>query len=207
MAVKHARFISSEVQKTLLKISQLVVQEESLDETVSELQGLCEPSPVPEGAWSGFQGAFFIPQPAVRWYGDGLVRKLLSWFWFAVDLAAEVKWISQFQLYVDFMISTGEVGPVHFDKWLDGVDFPMTALINLSFKVRCRWFSKVLKECLRHQHQEVAYAYCRPFSEALSLHTGCLAVPWAQHRIARIDQWILTHVPAGDNYLQVLTQG
>eukprot|EP00435_Cladocopium_sp_Y103_P041693 s394_g11.t1 len=133
-AVNHARSISAAVQKNLLTISQLVVQDDSVCDEGLALQGLCEPSEVPHGAWRGLQGVFFIPQPAVRWYGDALVRKLLSWFWFSLESSAEVRWISQFQLYADFMLCTGEVGPVHFDRWSDGADFPMNALVNVSFK-------------------------------------------------------------------------
>eukprot|EP00435_Cladocopium_sp_Y103_P041452 s2524_g11.t1 len=196
-AVQHARFISTQVQSNLLAISQAVVQAESLNDEQVELQGFCEPSRVPEGAWSGLQGNFHTPPAAVRWYGDLLVRKLLSWFWFTVDQSAEVVWVSQFQLYIDYMLSTGEIGPVHFDRWADGGDNSALSLVNITFKVRCRWFSKVLKESLRHQQQTVKHSFCRPHSTSLSLHTGCLAIPWPSDRLTRIDEWILQHIPGG----------
>eukprot|EP00435_Cladocopium_sp_Y103_P007530 s1093_g2.t1 len=196
-ALRHARFISLQVQSNLLRISKAVVQTEETAETSAELTGFCEPSPVPEDAWKGLQGAFFVPEGAVRWYGDSLVRKLLSWFWFTVSEASPVLWVSQFQLYIDFMLSSGEVGPTHFAGWEDGSSVPLSSLVNVSFKVRCRWFSKVLKESLRHQRQVVVHSFCRPHSAALHLHTGCLAVPWPQTRLDRVDSWLLSHLPGG----------
>eukprot|EP00435_Cladocopium_sp_Y103_P014640 s2285_g3.t1 len=116
-AVGHVRYVSSQVQQTLLAISQAVVQEEDMCEPDVEIQGLCVPSEVPAGAWTGLRGYFYVPEAAVRWYGQTLVRKLLSWFWFTVQPDEPVRWVSQFQLYIDFMLSSGEIGPVHFSKW------------------------------------------------------------------------------------------
>ena len=125
------------------------------------------------------------------------MRTILSWFWFAVNgTSHSVRWISQFQLYIDLMLC-GEVGPLHVAGWQMGSRQPCIDLLGISFHKRIRWSAKVLKECLKHSHITCQYRYCRPFSAALMLHTGCLAVQWDSTRLSHIDAWLFQHCPGG----------
>ena len=74
---------------------------------------------------------------------------------------------------------------------------PHGDLLGISFKVRARWFIRMLKESLKHQGSGCTYRFCRPHSRALALHTGCLALPWNLDRIAMIDAWLMRFFPAG----------
>lgn len=187
--------ISRTVQQTLLDISKAVIRDEDCgaEEFRSDLATTPE---VPHDAWRPLP-SLVIPQAAVRWYGDELVRQIMSWFWMATfQSSSPTLWVSQFQLYIDFMLS-GERGPTKFESWQVGRKAPHIDLLAVPFQTRSRWFNKVLKECMRHAGAGLTYAYCRPSSRALFLHTGCLALPWSLDRLEAVDEWILRMIPAG----------
>ena len=120
----------------------------------------------------------FLSPAAMRWYGEKLVRHITSWFWAAVSTSChEVQWVSHFQLYIDFMLTTGMPGPIKKDRWYDGADFPFLSLHNYSFRQRARWFTKVLKETLRHMQIKLSFDYKRPASQMVlmypNVHWGC----------------------------------
>eukprot|EP00435_Cladocopium_sp_Y103_P063425 s39_g25.t1 len=137
-----------------------------------------------------------LPAAAVRWYGVELVQQLVSWFWQGLDPTAPVRWISHFQLYLDFQLSTGERGPVHFSRWENGSRIPLLGLRDVPFKKRTRWFTKVMKEILRHMHVPLETSFGRPFSEAVAMHTGVWAVSWPQHRLTLVDHWMISRLPS-----------
>ena len=194
-AVLSCHTISRQIQTVLLKISQAVVRNKDQDNSAPR-EELCVTPDVPDDAWTPVP-ELTIPAQAVRWYGDEMVRNILSWYWYAVwNSQEQVQWVSQFQLYIDYMLC-GETGPVKIERWRLGHELQGSDLMSLSFLVRVRWFSKVLRECLRHLQVATTFKYCRPKSEALMLHTACIAVPWCPQRLQSIDEWILTHCPGG----------
>ena len=187
--------LSREVQQTLLLISRAVVRDKDNDMQAQRPE-LAVPTMVPIDAWKPLE-TLSIPGDAVRWYGDEVVRTVLSWFCqnlFGCD--EEVVWVAQYQLYIDFSL-TGELAPTNFGGWQSGRYTPHLDLLSVSFQTRVRWFSKVLRECLRHLGHPCTQQYCRPSSKALFLHTGCLALPWPKKRLDRVDQWFLSHCPDG----------
>ena len=187
--------ISREVQQTLLAVSKAVLRDRDAAEAV-EREDLGVPMQVSADDWTPV-GQLSIPTAAVRWYGDGVVRQVLSWFWQAVHgSTAELRWVSQFQLYVDFMLS-GEAAPTNYDGWKHGELTPHVDLMAFSFLVRARWFSKVLRECLRHHGTKCTFRYGRPHSRAVMMHTGCLALPWSAQRLEWVDSWLLSHSASG----------
>ena len=192
IATTASRDLSRLVQEILLHISQEVVRDkDNLGEVRDEM---CESPPAPRGE---VFPRFHVPQGAVRWYGDRLVRTILSWYWQNVYGSCHPwVWVSQFQLYIDYMLS-GEVGPIKITSWQVGSDSPEVDLLNLSFKRRARWFGKVLKGSLHHHGVGFEYLFCRPESTALCLHTSCLSVPWCPQRLSLIDSWIFRFCPSG----------
>ena len=89
-------------------------------------------------------------------------------------------------------MSTGHPGPRHVaNRWLDPEDDPDVGLRNEPFKLRCRWFVKLFKECLRHLGVSLSVAFTRPASLYLNLHTGCIGLPWPHVRLKEIDAWLL----------------
>ena len=187
--------LSRAVQKVLLAISRAAVQDQDQTERV-ERPELCVTAPIPDEAHAPLP-ALHIPRLAVRWYGDAMVRLILSWYWQVLDHSPHpVIWVSKFQLYIDFMLS-GECGPLKITTWQMGVSGPEIDLLNIPFQRRTRWFCKVLTESLRHHGVGFSYGYCRPESQCFQLHTGCLAVRWPPERILAIDEWVFSFCPQG----------
>eukprot|EP00435_Cladocopium_sp_Y103_P070795 s234_g36.t1 len=173
------------VQQVQLAISQEIVRHE--EPAVVDLAPLDVDLPLPAEPWS--LPVLQLPPGAIRWYGDSLVRIILSWFWQTVFTSSEpMVWVSHFQLYVDFMCSTGHPGPVHKGKWLDGTLVPNLGLCGYSFKQRTRWFVKVLKESLRHAGIVLHSAFGRPSSQMVLMHTGVVAVLYMQMCLGKREE-------------------
>ncbi|CAL1127479.1 unnamed protein product, partial [Cladocopium goreaui] len=149
--------INHAVQRLQLNISREVVR--SGEPVVVEMAPIDAALPPPQRTWRPLP-ELRIPAQAVRWYGDALVRRILSWFWQSVGTSLEEpQWVSHFQLYADYMCSTGHPGPVHLTKWADGDTVPLLTLRGLAFRQRTRWFVKVWKECLKHLGINLEFAY------------------------------------------------
>ena len=175
------------VQALLLRISEEVVRHDVPAPPVIPVVQPC----VPFRRWNPLQ-VLQIPGAAVRWYGDAVVRQVTSWFWQNVWLSEHpLVWVSHFQLYADYMLSSGHPGPVHIGKWCDGATVSMLEVRGFAFKQRTRWFTKVLKEVLRRQGITLQMAYGRPHSQMILLHTGMIALPWCKQRLEYVDAWML----------------
>ena len=189
------RRISREVQGVLLAVSRAVLKESDSPEG-DDRPDVGAPRSVPGDAWKQLP-ELTIPAAAVRWYGDAVVRQLLSWFWQVTHGShEELVWVSQFHLYVDFLF-TGEAAPTHIDSWKHGDCTPHVDLLAIPFQTRARWFNKVLRESWRHMGFSCLTRYCRPHSNALFFHTGCVAIPWPSWRLRCVDDWFLRFAPGG----------
>ena len=196
LATRAAHEISRHVQRVQLDVSLQVLREADVG-TGDPPVALEPPSaPAPTPVWVRLPALHALPSGAIRWYGDFLVRQILSWFWQAVGgpCEEEVKWVSHFQLYVDYQLCTGHFGPVHRARWLNPDEHTLLGLENIPFKTRTRWFCKVLKECLRHMSIQLAYATVRPNCRYLNMHSSCIALPWPRPRIDCIDHWLRCHL-------------
>ena len=187
-AVTWVRCVNSEVHRIQLRISQEVVRhsETAPSEPVASLlpsAPFLPWTPLPE---------LQLPAGALRWYGDELVRSITSWFWFTLSSATEpLAWIAHSQLYLDFQLATGLPGPIHLGKWRDGSHLPWIQLSGFSFKQRVRWFTKLVKEVLRHQQVALQFGFGLPESQVLQFHTGLIALPWPKFHLRCIDNWLL----------------
>ena len=186
-AVKWIREVNRVVQRLQLRISQEVVRHED-DVSLEPVASLVPAAPfVPWVPLPVIQ----IPAGAVRWYGDNMVRTIASWFWHTLsNVRGPMVWVAHCQLYLDFQFATGHPGPISLGKWQDGSRMPWLQLRGFSFKQRVKWFTKLLKEILRHQEISVQFGYGLPESQMLQFHTGLLAVPWPQSHLRLIDDWL-----------------
>ena len=192
--VQAAQTITSWVQFVLLTVSQFVLQRPPVPEPKEHRDATL---PDPSGLWTGLISFHRLPAAAAR-YGQNMVRLLMSWFFQTVQSCqSPVVWVSQIQLYLDFQLTTGSVGPVKAPGWTDGDLLPLIGLAAHPFRTRVRWFSKAFKETLRHCSQPFCHRYGLPDSEALLLHTGVIAIPWPVERLRAIDRWLLKHLPLG----------
>lgn len=180
---------NAQIQKVLLTISQQVLDVSHISGNDGEV--VPEPVLVPE--WKPIREIECLPRGAVRWYGRGMVDKIVSWFWPVVlHPQGPTFWVSYAQLFVDFALSTGEIGPLNLGGWKDGSDIPQQSLLHIGFKCRTRSFAKVLREILRHSGVDISSAYVRPHSEMVAMFSSCLAVPWPSQRLVAIDRWFLS---------------
>ena len=180
------------VQMVQLAISRQVVAADTPDHLMQEPQ-LCELA-CPEMHWACLPPPK-IPVQAVRWYGDPVVRRIVSWFWHSLHGSQQpLLWVSHFQLYIDYMLSTGCPGPIRVGngKWIEGNLVSLLSLRGHGFKQRTRWWVKVLKETLRHQGVTLQMEYGKPKSQSILMHTGVIAVPWDQTRLDMVDRWLLS---------------
>ena len=202
LASRAAHEISRTAQEVMHNISLQVLRE--ADQTAS-LDVSDPPVVVVDGpqvpGWNVLPALTAWPLGAIRWYGARIVKLMLTWFWDAVgnQPTSPVRWISHFQLFVDFQMCTDEFGPVHdtkTNKWKDPGPSSLLGLENLSFKTRARWFTKVLKESLRHMQIQIPAMSCRPHCRYLNLHCGCMAIPWPEGRLDLVDAWFRSHLSA-----------
>lgn len=181
---------NAQIQSVLLSVSKQV-----LDAKVTH-DGDMELVPMPDDrvpVWQPLPVLDELPSGAVRWYGLGMVQKIVSWFWpVAKDSPSPCLWVSYAQLFVDFALSTGEVGPLNIGGWKDCSALPLQGLRNVGFKCRVRSFAKVFREILRHSGVKIASAYVRPHCEMIAMHCSCLALPWPGDRLHAVDRWFLS---------------
>lgn len=193
--VSAAQYISRHVQTVIISVGRAAVAQDAGD---VEGDGPEVPLPPAVQFWHENPVVRFLPDDAVRWYPRCLVRQVLSWFLQTTYASThEVIWVSQAQLYLDFQMATGSAGPVKLGSWLNGDGVSPLELAAHPFRVRVRWFARVLKETLKKCGISISCMYGLPCSNALKFHTGTLAVPWPRHHIDAIDRWILRHLPQG----------
>ena len=192
-AVCTSHEVSRAVQHLQLQISLEVLKEQDVQKAEAAQGGeIPDPEIVAPAlpTWTGLPALDWVPAAAIRWYGETQVRRIQSWFWAALapQHQGPTRWVSHFQLYVDFQKATGTYGPVHLAGWVDSADHPEVLLTERPFKLRCRWFTKVWKEIMRHRGVELCYNFTRPASHYLNLHCGCVALPWPSNRLQYVDE-------------------
>ena len=176
---------------------QMLVSKECVAANLSAAEPVHEDVLRPPGQWSGLK-PLAIPKAGIRWYGEAMVRLILSWFWDVLSSPSDsVVWVAHCHLLLDFQLASGHPGPYHDSKWRDGAQIPHYTLCNAPFRTRVRWFARLLKECLKHLGQPFEFSYGLPESRVLDFHTGTLALPWPRWRLDKVDQWMLTHLPNG----------
>ena len=191
-----AHHVSRQIQTVILNVSLAALKLSDQSKEEPDTADSPDPAQVQVPVWQPLPELASIPGGAVRWYGEDLVRWLMSWWWQSLqDSDAPVQWISHFQLYIDFQCSTGRYGPTHVrNKWAFPANDALPGLLEYPFKQRCRWFMKTLNETFRHAKASAARGFVRPASHYLCLHCGCLAVPWPLPRLQMIDSWLHSHL-------------
>ena len=143
-ALEYVESINAAIHTVLLQISQEVVRAQTTAEMPNELDRpstLTLQLPV----WKGLL-PFSVPRGASRWYGEDMVRLVLSWFCgvlFTSD--APMAWVSHPQLYADFMGSTSNPGPVKINGWQNGASVSNSCLT---------WFHLSTENQMVHQNSQ-----------------------------------------------------
>jgi len=198
-AVQFASKVSCEVLDTILRISRRVVQRESLakevaldapvDERVQPIMSV----PVPP--WGGFDAKQQLPVRSTSKFGHRLVATIVAWFRASLQESAAtnaaVQWVSVHQLYIDYQLQTGELGPIcQGTKWHDPCRLRQFRLQPAAFNRRSSWFGKAFRQILTDHDCYWEGAVTRPASTMLALHVNSIALPWPVWRLEAIEVWL-----------------
>eukprot|EP00435_Cladocopium_sp_Y103_P008506 s2756_g2.t1 len=164
--------IAHALQRIMLSISrrilfhQVQVDKEPLEDAAAHPAGITLAKPLP---WQALPEETPVSEPILRRFGHRVVQMLVSWFYHGLigPHLDQARWISFYQLYIDYMLATGESGPLHFDTWEDPQKYPHVDLIGVAFKKRCSWFTHVLKTVLTDLHIKFQTKFTRTESHML----------------------------------------
>ena len=195
-SAKTVERVNREVQRCQLAVSMAVLRQTV--EPEMDFQGEAKPdatASAPAQGWVPFPDVAQQPPKAIQKYGQRLVQLFKQWFWYGVSLASEPpRWVSFYQLYIDYSCSTGDSGPVRFDGvWQDPNDNPDFDLIQFHFKQRVNWWARLVREVVLEMGGAINMCYTRPESVLLNLHTSCCWIPWQTSRLDLIESWLLKH--------------
>lgn len=190
-ATTRMRDICREVQRVQLDVSrQAFCTGSDTHEVVVEAPQVFETPCPPAPAWNVEDTP---PVGVHRKYSSVFVNMVVNWVRHVQHELSDVPamdafWVSSFQLYVDFMKYGGHCGPVYSaEGWITNGTFD--AAVPYNFRVRCRWFTRVVTEILASVGNTLVRSYTRPRSTVLCLHTGCFALSWPQRRLDAVDAW------------------
>ena len=99
-------------------------------------------------------------------------------------------------------------------QWKDADDLELVGLVNFPFRLRARWFAKLLKESLRHGSQQLTVGYtvpialmfwvyiqdvlrCRGPAGGLTPLTGGWCLIFLLAFVGEVIRWMYSPLPAG----------
>eukprot|EP00438_Fugacium_kawagutii_P019889 Skav226862 [mRNA] locus=scaffold455:447718:448426:- [translate_table: standard] len=166
-----------------------------LDSPKPSTRGEASEARSPEVQFTPWQWQNATPQ-LCQSYGVGYVSLVQHWlthvhesFGFEPSSSEEQpQWVAGYQLFLDFQLSTGHAGPsFQSGGWV--THDSTVAVVPISFKVRCRWWTRVLANILAQNGSVVVRKWTRPMSDILCLHTGCFLVVWPRQRLKVVEEW------------------
>lgn len=90
----------------------------------------------------------------------------------AISSCEPVRWVSAHQLYLDFQLATGDMGPVYDKGWVDTTKRPDIRLRHFPFRRRSSWFLRLLKQIVQYSHGQLDIRVVRPHPTVFALHTS-----------------------------------
>jgi hypothetical protein len=194
LLTRFAMYVSRQVQGVLLAVSRAAVQHQI---TVDAEGGECTKAPPqhslrPDLPRPVFEAQSRVPAEVCARYGKRIVVQIAAWFQQAIVRSQDcgAMWVSFYQLYSDYMLCCGEGGPVNLSGWCDPISRPNLSMLDISFKLRCRWFTRLLKELWRAWQYAINVQFTRPHSETLILHASCGWIPWETWRLDCVESWL-----------------
>lgn len=200
------------VQQVILDISRQVVARELVHQADGSLTREQSDMPAVEIAEPGRWTPFEVMQP-VSWkltqrYGFLITARITAWLkeglQSAIGSCEPVRWVSAHQLYLDFQLATGDMGPVYDKGWVDTTKRPDIRLRHFAFRRRSAWFLRLVKQIVQYSHGQLDIRVVRPHSTVFALHTASAWIPWSTCRLDWVEEWTSTRVPrsiTGDGQL------
>ena len=89
------------------------------------------------GTWTAFQVVQPLPWSLTQVYGFVVTARIAAWLTEALQTATmeiePCRWVSVHQLYLDYQLATGDIGPIYERGWVDTQKRPYL-LTQLSFQ-------------------------------------------------------------------------
>ena len=202
--VEHHVEIGSKVMKVILEISRKAVRREALQagEHAAGDMGVMErppPAKTQNATWTFETPRESVPSSVATRFGYRLAAVTKAWLDEGLTMGHQEgrgpQWTSWYQLYIDFQLRTGEIGPIYERTWLDAAERPNLRLRFYRFRKRCAWFAHLGKMLVRFEPYEVHQAVCRPNSVMFALHTASVCVPWHSQRLQDVEEWVGARLP------------
>ena len=93
-----------------------------------------------DGTWEPFTIVSPLPWTLTRTYGFSIVAEIAGWITQALTEAASLgeqpRWLSTYQLYLDYQMATGKPGPIYDKKWINPDIRPDVRMRNFENGVR-----------------------------------------------------------------------
>ena len=196
--VEYYHACGSQIARIILDVSRKAVRREAMqqlehtdgDGGVGEIDRIA-PTIV---SWTFAEPRDRVPAEVASRYGYRLAAMVKAWLDEGLSMGHDDNtsslWLSWHQLYLDFQLRTGEMGPIYERAWLDPVVRPSLRLRAFRFRKRSAWFAQLVKQLMRYEPYEVTHARCRPHSVAFALHTGCICIQWQAQRLQDVEFWV-----------------
>eukprot|EP00438_Fugacium_kawagutii_P031059 Skav236761 [mRNA] locus=scaffold3662:73624:75324:+ [translate_table: standard] len=196
LQVDVTRQLSVAVQTTLLHISRDVFRSSVPREDPGD--DAAEPEYVPPDG--GPLDVSLLPGVScalVCKWGTPYISLLNSWLHSVLDgprLHAEPCWISMYQLFLDWVLSTGHCGVLYVQGRWQTSGHHSEQLAGFPFKQRSKWWARSFTEFMADRGHELIKCFTRPVSDVLMLHCGCVWWRWDPDRLFEVDRWLGTHL-------------
>lgn len=191
------------IQQVILDISKQVVQRErchTADGSLTrEAEGHDPPTVIAvTGTWQDFQIVSPLPWKLTQIFGFTVTSRVAAWLKQAMQSAEDggvpCRWIAFHQMYLDFQMATGDVGPIYDKGWIDTSRRPDIRLQPFPFRKRSSWFVRLLKRLVKASGGTLDVRVLRPHSTVFALHTASVWIAWPQQRLDWVEEWTCVRV-------------
>ena len=147
--------------------------------------------------------AFVVVQPRtyevaatlIRKHGYNIVQTIHDWWVntgaIYLNKAGPVHWISFAQLFIDFQLATGQVGPTYRDlQWYED-DAVFASDSKPDWGQHARWFQLLLKGFWKANDVKLIFKSGPAFSSCIQCWMVCVKIPWCSKRLDTIDKALL----------------
>lgn len=195
--------VVSVIQQVVLDISKQVVQRASChtaDGSLTREQAEDESKYKADvtGTWNWFPVVSPLPWKLTQVFGFVVTARVAAWLTEALQSAyaegVSCRWLAIHQLYLDYQLATGDIGPIYDQGWTDATRRPHLSLQSFPFRRRSSWFARLFKRLVKASGGNVDIQVLRPHSTVFALHTSSVWIPWPQQRLEWVEEWTSVRV-------------
>ena len=155
---------------------------------------------VEDPLWTPIPPDLAVPEVCTGIYGETMARQLWQWFKAISTSGARQMHLSFVQLYVDWQMASGLVGPVYDvdrHRWVNP-NLPDSAKFRgHDAFLMTKWFGRALRDIMKRAGFPLQCKFSRPESTSLLNWQTCCQIPYGDARLRAVDAWLKVHLPAG----------